>query len=139
MGIESPNFSKKDESVSPELGHGKLGGELKGKPIQGPDGQWRDKFGEKISADEAYASVFWEKQPKGKREVMMGSIRRAAEKGEISELIPPEGIVDSYYKEKLSAYRLLAREMGYEIGKFIFKKQAGTAIAPIKKIEQKQG
>lgn len=132
----------KPDSEKPKL----PGGELKGQPVQGPDGKWYDQFGEQIEhrqsgvkpeadKDIDYAGRFWARQPKGMREAMEEIIRDAAKDGFISDLVGPGGI-DEARKEKLSAYRRLAMELGYEIGKFQFKKGPNIVMAEIKKIEK---
>ncbi len=136
MGFESYNFGKQQPSQEQPR---RPGGTLEGKPIQGPDGQWYDKFGEKISQDAAYAIGFWKKQPAGMREAMHDILKRAEQTGIMSSLASPDkGIEDDLeLKQKLSAYRELAREMGYEVGQFQFDKRTGTATASIKKAETK--
>ena len=47
MGIESSPQSDSKENP-PQEAPKRPGGNLEGKPVQGPDGQWYDKYGEKI-------------------------------------------------------------------------------------------
>ena len=141
-----------DREKPPGYGDSKRpGGELKGKPIQGPDGQWRDAFGEKIEAptppasreaiDHEYSKRFWETRAlKGEkfqndlRATMQSNVMSAADSGMLALAVDPAGITD-HDREKLSAYRELAKTMGYEIGAFRFNEKSHTAIAPIKRIE----
>jgi hypothetical protein len=114
------------------------GGELHTRPIQGVDGQWQDGYGETISESEAkdseYASRFWQNnQSPGLREAMQDNIQSRAESGSFGIFVDSQGITESD-KEKLSAYRQLAREMGYEIGPFRFNANSYTATAEIKKV-----
>ena len=134
MKFEFPNLNSEQQPTPPQEKPKQMGGELREKSVQGPDGQWYNKFGEKITTDEAYASMFWEKQPKGMRETMINIIRDSEREGMIAFLSAQEGITQDL-KEKLSAYRLLAKELGYEVGEFAFKAKAGTVTAQIRKIE----
>jgi len=121
------------------------GGKLQGKPIQGIDGQWYDKFGNKIppqtergpkNKDEEYSQRFWDRdQPDGLREVMIYNLESAVKRGTFSLFVDPKGITEKD-KEKLSAYRLLAKETGFEIGEFVFSKETYTVTATISQIEK---
>lgn len=85
--------------------------------------------------DEEYARRFWERgRPEGLREVMTDIVRKAAEQenGSIGSFVSPEGI-DEKDREKLSAYRQLARSLGYEVGQYVFSPDGYTAQASIKK------
>ena len=114
------------------------GGELYGRPVQGHDGKWYDKFGQEISEQKArdteYADRFWKRQPPGMRDSMTDNIHRAAQETPpmIGSFVDPAGMTEED-KEKLSAYRLLAEELGYEVGQYVFNASAYTARAEIKK------
>ena len=112
------------------------GGELYGRPSQDADGKWRNQYGEELSEEESrdleYATRFWESQPSGMREAMRENIEIAAQAGSISSFVDPKGISEKD-KEKLSAYRVLAKEMGYEVGQYVTNRDSYTAVAPINK------
>lgn len=85
--------------------------------------------------DEEYAKRYWTRQPKGMKEVMEDYIRKSArERGLISHFVDPNKIAEDD-KEKLSAFRLLAKQLGYEMGQYKFDKQTHTTTAEIKKIK----
>lgn len=110
------------------------GGELYGKPVQGLDGQWYDKFGSPISEDEEYARRFWDKgQPKKMRSTMVDILESSIQRGVFSSFVDPSGITE-YDKEKLSAYRILAQELGYNMSKFTFNKNSHSATAQISRL-----
>src|SRR3989338_545484 len=134
-------------------------GEMVGNPKKDSDGQWYNKFVEKISQDDAYSDLFWEKQKKlgnkpelieKQKAVMAGIIKDAIKPGETvgkfghaveqvggmtQEL--EKGIPESD-KEKLSAYRVLAKELGYEIGLFQKNPKNWTVTAEIKKLSNSE-
>lgn len=110
------------------------GGPLQGKIIQGPDGKWYNEFGEQASKDDIYSHLFWSrKQPPNLREAMMQNILSASQTGTFGVFVNPSGMTEED-KEKLSAYRVLARELGFEIGEFQFNKRSHNALATIKKM-----
>ena len=114
------------------------GGELKGKPVQDPDGKWHDLYGKEISAQEAidqtYAVEFWKNNPQGVRDVFAERIQEAEQRGTISVFVDKDGINEKD-KEKLSAIRQLARGLGYEMGQWKRSQTGtGTATATIKKV-----
>lgn len=93
----------------------------------------QETLDEKIGKDKKYAKRFWDRQPPGMREVIEGNIRKGvAESGRIGCFVSPRG-PDEKDREKLSAYRLLAEKMGYEVGSYSFNKRDYIASAPIKK------
>ncbi len=113
------------------------GGPLKGKPVVGLDGRrWYDPFGEEIVFDPKdleYSKRFWShNQPPEQRETMIENVLRAGETGFIGMSVDPTGITGAH-REKLSALRVLARQMGYNVKQFIFDPRSYTAIASIKK------
>jgi len=147
MGVEFPNFNKEEKMPASQERPKKPGGELRGKPVQGPDEQWYNKFGEKISQDEAYAENYWghfmpsasdksERMEQAKM-LMREAIESQAKTGLFRSFVDKTGITEKD-KCKLSAYRLIAKEIGYEIGQFKFNKDAGTVTASLKKIESQE-
>ena len=114
------------------------GGLFKGKPGEGLNGKWYDPFGKSIVFDHLdldYSARFWSRsRPKGLREVMIDNIITGEKEGSIGSFVSPDGILESD-REKLSAYRVLAQQMGYEVGKFSFNKRAYTALASIRKVD----
>ncbi len=122
------------------------GGELQGRNVQGPNGTWVDKFNEPLGAKEStdmeYAAKFWNRQDKNLspkyagqlRESMRGNIESAVngKRGSIGSFVDPTGVTEED-KEKLSAYRVLAKEMGYEVGDYAFDKRSHVASAQISK------
>lgn len=55
--------------------------------------------------------------------------------GSISCFVSMTGF-DEKDLEKLSAYRVLARELGYEVGHYVLNPREGTASAPISRIPE---
>jgi len=118
------------------------GGELKGVPVQGLDGQWYDIYGKKISKDKAFANLFWKKQEqKFKNEKFVKQLKETMEEnietgyknsGKLGSFVDPKGITQED-KEKLSAYRLLAEELGYQVGEYKFDSNSFIASAKIDK------
>ena len=84
--------------------------------------------------DQLYAAKFWENQPKGMREVMAANIETALKKGQFASFVSPNGL-DEKDKAKLSAYRQLARDLGYEMGQFTAHPESHTVSAPVSKIQ----
>jgi len=79
--------------------------------------------------------MFWSRdQPRGKREAIIDNIISASETGLIGCFVNSGGITD-YDKERLSAYRILAKQMGYEIGEYKFNPRSGNVTAPIRRQE----
>jgi len=118
------------------------GGPLKSRFIQGLGGEWRDPFGKRVThplvlRDLGYHAGFWERHaglPEKTlvemRKAMLESIEKALAAGSISIFVGPK--LSDEAREKLSAYKILARENGYEIGLFRHSKSAHTATAPIR-------
>ena len=112
------------------------------KIIRRPDGSEVPIGGQRLDKDQVdqiYAERFWQSSRvvKGTREVMIDNIHRATEQGSLGSFVDPNGITEQD-KEKLSAYRQLAKELGYEVGDFKFDKAAHTALAPIHKASTQQ-
>ncbi len=121
-----------------EIQQKRPGGPLKGKPVEGLDERWYDPFGKPIKFEERdliYAKRFWShNQPRGLREVMIENVLDSEKHGFLGCFVSSEGI-DETNKEKLSAYRVLAQQMGYKLGKFIFNRPSFVAMAHITKSE----
>lgn len=115
-------------------------------PKRREDGKWRDRDGKEISdavaQDQSYARRFWEGfLLRGRTEgvipdtieAMRVSITKAAERGQFGVLVDSHGITEKD-KERISAYREVARTMGYQIGPLRFNPEEFTAMGPITKI-----
>jgi len=97
------------------------------------------------ATDEDYSGKYWERLLTGPdawteaqlsrlKQAMRESLIVAAEtSGVFSELVGPGRITEDW-KQKLSAYRHLARESGYEMGPFRFNEATHMVIAEIHKI-----
>lgn len=113
------------------------GGPLVGKPIQGSDGRWYNQFKEEIKFDPKnvkFSDLFWSRnQPTAKREAMMDNIISASGNGLLALIVDHGGITDMD-KERLSAYRVLAKQMGYEVGLYRFNPASGNVTALICKV-----
>jgi hypothetical protein len=112
------------------------------KLYQTPEGKQEYRGGKALDKDEAYSMMFWVKdKPEGLKEAMASSVEIAVGSGEFSSFVGatkgPDGKfeLEQDSKEKLSAYRLIAREKGYQIGSFKYHENAGTVTAPIAKLE----
>ena len=86
--------------------------------------------------DAAYAGRFWNRNQNivGLKDVMAQSLQGAIEKRDrlFYVLVNVSGLTEQD-KEKLSAYRVLAGEIGIELGPFRLNKRSGTAVAEILK------
>ncbi len=88
--------------------------------------------------DKEYARRYWIRQPPGMREVMERYIQKCASEGiPLRHFVGAEGIAEDD-KEKLSAFRVLARQMGHEIGQYSFDKSSHVATAEIRKKPQRK-
>ncbi len=102
-----------------------------------PEQQERDRLS-RISKDVAYAMRYWEKRTDpNTRKTMEEILTTALSKGAFHIAVyispnPADGISEKD-KEKLSAYRLLADEMGYELGPFVLQRDAGNVRSDIRK------
>ena len=105
-------------------------------------GETEYRGGKTISRDEAYSIMFWQQhQPDGLKEAMIENIQNAIKLGEIGHFVAAtktnKGFdIEQSDKEKLSAYRILAKEIGYEIGPYKVNERSGNVTAKIKKIEE---
>lgn len=113
------------------------------KQYYGKEGQMLFKGGEEITRDEAYSKMFWRHKGhvKGLREAMIDSLKSSISEGIIGVFV---GVEERDYKteliqesrEKLSAYRVLAKELGYEIGPYTFHKDSGSVVAKMTKTNE---
>jgi hypothetical protein len=118
------------------------------KPIRPGVEVFVDNQGNKLTRDESYAREFWQKQPEGMKEAMQENIKSFISEGVFHSFVEPANgksfdesnkdqngkqQLDEKSKQSLSAYRLLAEEMGYEIGSYILKENAKTVEATITK------
>jgi hypothetical protein len=113
------------------------GGPLTGKPIQSLDKRWYDRFGEDIAgtlaSDLELAAQYWNRnRPSGAREAMKENIEIAFAHGQLAIAVDQPSASNEDIL-KLAAYRVLARELGYDIGKFQFHQNSGTATAGVTK------
>jgi hypothetical protein len=112
------------------------GGALVERPVQGSDGNWY-MHGRRIPREEAvdyeYAATFWAKQPKAMERTMMDIIEHAAQEGTFWLFVDQERMTDED-KERISAYRVLAKQMGYRLGGFSHQPGEPTGRAPIERM-----
>ena len=80
--------------------------------------------------DREYAARFWKRQPEGMREVFQRTIESAAQLGRLSIFVTSTGLTEQD-REKLSALRALAQELGYTVGQFVLDRKTHTASASI--------
>ncbi len=92
------------------------------KSVQNPDGTQGFIGGKEIDTDTAYANRYWarEKFPDEMREVFQRAIERDAPTGQTGLFVDKAGITETD-KERLSALRKTAEELGYEVGNFVFR------------------
>lgn len=103
------------------------------KLYRNPNGTEEYRGGRKLDKDDVYADRFWEKNKvEGLREAMVENIRRAIKVGYFGQFVSPNGI-DEKDRENLSAYRKLARELGYEMGPYTFDANTYIAKAALRK------
>ena len=123
------------DNIKPE---GKLAEEYEKEKV------WDDleKQGKRPEDDEK-AKLYWKwVESKGKRvakyheEKMRESIEIAAKKGTIEEILKRKNkSIEEFDKQRFSAFRLLAIEMGYKIGAFSVNIKEGKVGASISKLE----
>jgi len=96
---------------------------------------------EKRDADVDFSARYWDRhrasgwsdlQMDRRLESMKENILSGSATGSMSFLVGDDRITDEW-REKLSAYRVLARQMGFDVGAFRFNPDAGTVTAPITK------
>jgi len=99
-----------------------------------------EQVGNEGDKDSVYAERFWDKQSPtvrdGLREAMVQGIKSASESGTMGIFVNPTGLTERD-KEKLSAYRLLAGELGFKVGKFTFNKNAILPLLLFSKKDKK--
>ena len=85
--------------------------------------------------DVEYAERYWAKQSPqvrdARRNAMRESLRTDAAAGAISVFVARDGITEDD-KAHLSAIRIEAAALGYDLGPFAFNKRAGTATATLR-------
>lgn len=110
-------------------------------PKFGVDESGNEKYegGKIISKDEAHSIMFWRhhKVP-GLHETMIESVRSWIDSGTFRAFVSGEQTdkgfeLDQKSKEQLSAYRILAGELGYTIGSYTFHEKSGLVTATIVK------
>lgn len=114
--------------------------------VRKPEGIEKKDVSEKsreVDRDEEYSIMFWKHtkerglNSEAVREQMLKSLEVGIQSGIFSIFVnvrkTPKGEVDfdEETKEKLSAYRMLAKEKGYSIGPFQYHEKSGTAQAQI--------
>ena len=75
--------------------------------------------------DKTLAKEYFSTAPKGTKEAMVKTIKRSLLKGHISLFATIKN------KAKLSAYRVVAKEMNITIGQWLIRSTSGTANAVI--------
>ena len=110
------------------------------KLIRDTDGAESYYGGKEIDRDTAYSMRFWSRnQPEGLRDNMRVTLEAAILKGVLTffatSIISADGKkeIDGFNKEKLSAYRKMADDMGYTIGNFRLDQDTDTVNATITK------
>jgi hypothetical protein len=103
--------------------------------------------GNKINPqDSQYATAFWVRM-KQKGDAFVASMREAMKspiesaiktigpngEGQFAIFVTPEGMTDEE-RQKISAYREIAREMGYQIGPLKRNERSGTSTGIIRKL-----
>ncbi|MEK7571064.1 MAG: hypothetical protein AAB553_02210 [Patescibacteria group bacterium] len=93
----------------------------------------------KDESDRMYSAAYWyenrETIPYGLRDQMISNIRSAGEpggNGQIGTFVDPEGITEKD-RMKMSAYKVLAEELGYEVGEYTHHQKTHNVNAPISK------
>jgi len=114
------------------------------KLYQDEKGNKEYRGGKEINRDDAYSIMFWNKErSKGLKDAMKGILEDASKQGYFSITVGElKKDKDGNYelgqenKEKLAAYRVLAREMGYDIGTYEYKEKAWVVKATMTKINK---
>ena len=83
-----------------------------------------------MTNDQQHADTYFATAPKGMLETMQGIIGKHIDKGTIGIFASMDGYTDSD-KAKLSAYRVVASEMGITIGPWVLNRETGVARATI--------
>ena len=82
------------------------------------------------TTDKQHADNYFATAPKGMLDTMQGIIRKHIDKGTIGIFASMDGYTDSD-KNKLSAYRVVASDMGITIGQWVLNRKTGVARATI--------
>tara|TARA_Y100000310_G_scaffold20565_1_gene19953 strand:- start:137 stop:406 length:270 start_codon:yes stop_codon:yes gene_type:complete len=83
-----------------------------------------------MTNDKQHANDYFATAPKSMLVTMQGIIRKHIDKGTIGIFASMDGYTDSD-KAKLSAYRVVAADMGITIGQWILNRETGIARATI--------
>ena len=83
-----------------------------------------------MTNDKHYADKYFATAPKGMLDTMQSIIRKSIDKGTIRIFASMDGYTDSD-KAKLSAYRVVAANMGITIGQWVLNRETGVARAAI--------
>ena len=83
-----------------------------------------------MTNDKQHADNYFATAPKGMLDTMQGIIRKSVAKGTIGMFADMSGYTDSD-KNKLSAYRVVASDMGITIGQWVLNRETGIARATI--------
>lgn len=94
--------------------------------------------------DLRYSGAFWERlrdahwtreQIERKKAQMSEVIEQAAESGSFQTIVQMGLLqISDRDREKLSAYRVMAHDLGYEIGGWKYTARSGSVKAPIRKL-----
>jgi hypothetical protein len=112
------------------------------KLFEDSDGKKNYKGGKEISRDEAYSMMFWSKEkPDSLKDTMKDILNGSFKTGVISIFAGAEKHENGFEleqesKEKLSAYRILAEELGYIIGPYKYNEKSGNVQATINKTKR---
>lgn len=102
--------------------------------VQQPEKSGIDPVADRMQRDLNYAVRFFSRADEGMKEQMKQGILGAVKTGVLSLVVNINGLTE-LNKEKMSAYRYLADQMGFVIGQF--KRTESTAQASIqRKIEK---
>lgn len=104
-----------------------------------PEAQYSKTF--HPSNDEAIelARKYFSRMPPDQREAMIEGIANAVGKGDTTYGIYTNRYgIDEGDKEKIGAAVSLAKELGIEMGEWVFQEGADTAITPMRKIERRR-
>lgn len=109
------------------------------KLFEDSDGKKNYKGGKEIDRDEAYSMMFWSKErPDDLKDAMKDILNDSLKTGTVSIFAGAEESENGFEleqesKEKLSAYRILAKELGYIIGPYKYNEKSGNVQATISK------
>jgi hypothetical protein len=73
---------------------------------------------DQAAIDAMYAARYWQSHP-GYEQSTWANVENSIKKyGRVSVFVNKTGMIDEVSKEKLAAFRVLARQHGYQIGQF---------------------